>query len=99
MPEREKVIRGLEHCADSHKSLAQCKNCVYYAHMSPPCIAALAEDALALLKDREPAVTTNAYGKEFYRCANCGYDFEMYVGNPRKIKYCPICGQGVKWNA
>ena len=56
--DREKVMRGLEHCALSHKSLTLCDGCDYYAHMDPPCIAVLAEDTLALLKAQEPRVMT-----------------------------------------
>ena len=55
------------------------------------------DDAIFLLSDLKPIVTTNAYGKEFYKCANCGDDFERYFGNPRRLKVCLNCGQGVRW--
>ena len=55
------------------------------------------DDAIFLLSNIKPIVTTNAYGKKFYKCANCGYDFERYFGNPRRVKFCNNCGQGVTW--
>lgn len=96
MPNKEKVVQGLKACS---ACLGSCPTeCPYYDHTRSCTGIQLKKEALALLESRKPVVTTNAYGKDFFRCANCGYDFEMYVGNPRRIKYCPICGQGVKWD-
>ena len=55
------------------------------------------DDAIFLLSDLKPIVTTNAYGKKLYKCANCGFDFELDFGNPRLVKVCRNCGQGVRW--
>ena len=57
------------------------------------------DDAIFLLSDLKPIVTTNAYGKEFYKCANCGHRhipsytsvfLAMHVNRTRYMK-CPKC--------
>jgi len=56
-------------------------------------------EVLEVLTDRKPIVTKNEYGKKFYKCANCGENFDMDFDRPRKVKVCRHCGQGVKWDA
>lgn len=91
MPDREKVIKGLEHCSEDG-----CEGCPY----EPDCMMAdgfeLARDALELLKEQEPkqvVMTTNSYGTKFYHCPRCNHDIYAY---PRQM-YCSQCGQAVKW--
>ena len=89
MPDREKVIKNLQSVANV---------CALNGDIQS---MRMIDDAIILLKDLEPLepiVTTNAYGKKFYKCANCGFDFELDFGNPRRVKVCRNCGQGVKWD-
>lgn len=97
MPDREKVIKGLECCS---KLDDNCTDCPYdYAGDGGESICLrrqLMPDALALLKEQEPKpviVTTNAYGTRFYHCPKCNRDLYVY---PRQW-YCSNCGQKVKW--
>ena len=54
MPDREKVIRGLEACACDMR-LMQCADCPYHTNKAR-CLTTLMRDALALLKEQEPNV-------------------------------------------
>jgi hypothetical protein len=57
MPDREKVIKGLECCSKGDS--ADCDNCNYHGAMTDvPCESTLMRDALALLKAQEPRVMT-----------------------------------------
>ena len=100
MNDIDKVIKGLECC--SKCSGDYCRKCPYTDEnegSAPVCTVHLAADALALLKEQgtvEPKKTayqrvdhTIAYR---YRCGTCDMNiFSSY-------KYCPFCGQAVKWN-
>ena len=85
MPNREKVIKDLQRIANT---------CVFNGDIQS---IRTINDAIFLLSDLKPIVTTNAYGKKFYKCANCGFEFELDFGNPRLVKVCRNCGQGVRW--
>ena len=54
MPDRDKVIRGLEACACDMR-LMQCADCPYHTNKAR-CLTTLMRDALALLKEQEPKV-------------------------------------------
>ena len=54
MPDREKVIRGLEACVCDLR-LMQCEACPYHTDKSR-CVTTLMRDALALLKEQEARV-------------------------------------------
>lgn len=60
MPEREKVIKGLECCATNRLRRADCEamDCIYLDLEGHGCIHQLIRDALALLKAQEPRVMT-----------------------------------------
>ena len=99
MIDREKVIKGLECCADGDCKGQECP----YHHNLPEdwnkfdCNTELARDALELLKEQEPkqvVMTTNSYGTKFYHCPRCNHDIYAY---PRQM-YCSQCGQAVKWD-
>ena len=104
MTDREKVIKGLEICSkhgawhglDCEINEAY-KDCPYRG-CKTGCIVTIAKDALALLKEQEPA----RHGQwepspipcEKYVCSCCGgacwyYDYE---GDVAKSNYCPNCG-------
>ena len=95
MPNKEKVVQGLKACS---ACLGSCPTeCPYYDHTRSCTGIQLKKEALALLESRKPVITTN-YGKKFYKCANCGENFDLDFGKPRKVKVCRHCGQGVKWD-
>ena len=50
--DREKVIKGLEHCIINHDS-RDCTSCPYY---HGDCVDDLCADALALLKEQEEKI-------------------------------------------
>lgn len=57
MTEREKVIKGLEHCCIDDEGYPSCKGCPY-GPCNVRCGGDLHADALALLKAQEPRVMT-----------------------------------------
>ena len=90
MPDREKVIKWLEHC-EFHLSKA-CLDCPYSKYNSR-CLEAIKDDALALLREQEP-VKPNPTGIEpNYNCGKCGLPIQQ--GYP----FCLWCGRKVKWDA
>lgn len=104
MPDREKVIKGLECCVfpvskgfpyQSHIADGGCEviECPYRDDCDQ-----LLLDALELLKEQEPIAPKliKMYPHDIYECGNCGH---RSVGSKDyKAKYCPECGQAVKWN-
>ena len=89
MIDREKVIKGLEHCANE----ADCRGCVYQEQMKGrfdgcDCM----REALTLLKEQEPVKPTyeDFFGNRIARCGKCN-------GYIVRYKYCPGCGKAVKW--
>lgn len=90
MPEREKVIKGLECCAECGKCKSECpyagKNNSMYG-----CTTRLAKDALALLKEQEPVKPS--FRKCIIFCGHCGDRFPKDTTH-----YCTNCGRAVKWN-
>ena len=100
MPDREKVIKGLE-CCDcdlDHAYFNSCFKCPYEEDNQCGgmglCTSLLAHDALALLKEQEPVVHCKDCVKRGYD--NCPFnEFSMYT--PEDNFY---CGEGaVKWDA
>lgn len=94
MLDREKVINGLECCANGGRDL--CKKCYQEGPgFGIACRQGLMRDALELLKEQEPVEPLIAdykiYGSNRI-CANCtAYLFPAG-------KYCPGCGREVKWD-
>ena len=66
MTDREKVISGLEHCANWSASMDTCDECPYGGNGVYGC-AQLARDALALLK----AIRRELLKEEVVRCKDC----------------------------
>ena len=90
MPDREKVIKGLE----CHIHPFQCNDCPYWDKSQPlrDCdVEQMAKDALALLTD------TTSWIKEpnrrnHWNCEKCG----CVVGLAAWMyTYCPVCGRKV----
>ena len=86
MADREKVIVELT---------AEIENASHCRHCG---LAVTMENALSLLKEQEPIAPKliKMYPHDIYECGNCGH---RSVGSKDyKAKYCPECGQAVKWN-
>ena len=81
---REKIIKGLECCADDYS----CHDCPY--RPIPVCSQILADNALELLKQQEPI--TPIIVCDEYECGECRYELK-----PNEHTYCPCCGRKVKW--
>ena len=98
MPDKEKVIKGLECHYEGLKR--SCNFCPYKDEWA--CQIVLCGDALALLREQEFATE---FILDDYQptCKTCG--FKPFVGYIPKIewmkergyKYCPGCGRAVKW--
>lgn len=93
MPDREKVIKGLE-CCDGFCDWET--GCPYYDELEPfDCEKQLREDALALLKAQEPVVHGRWIDENLddsldprMRCSICtGVESPLL-----KWRYCPNCG-------
>lgn len=109
MPDREKVIKGLE-CAIGIRGVKNCDNCPYDNDFNCLGCDIVMRDALALLREqgpREPHYTTLEYlvngtkvivhHPECPRCFENGlalWDAEIERGQA----YCKRCGQAVKWD-
>lgn len=91
LPDREKVIRGLECCTD-HDHRADCYGCYQEGPgLGFACRESLMRDALALLREQEPVEPIRKRGSYVERCGICGTF--IYVPPNR---FCPNCGRKVK---
>lgn len=104
MPDREKVIKALEHCVlPSRKGWPYCSNiagsccesddCPYY---QDDCDQMLF-DALALLKEQEPKFVLSMRRCHYERkgfCPKCNQVVEWYLNRA----HCGFCGQELKWD-
>jgi hypothetical protein len=97
MPDKEKVIKGLE-CLISND--VPCEGCPYYG--SGYCLRNIAKDAMDLLKEQE-AVEPKFVGVNTWTCGECGAvlgweDFTQSGLELVEYKFCPGCGKAVKWD-
>ena len=98
--DREKVIKGLEHCSSS----LGCYECPYSEidQRTIECQLELDRDALELLK--ELRITGHWIEKEdynldiYYDCSECGESWTTIDGTPWQngMNYCPHCGSRMK---
>ena len=103
MPDREKVIKGLECCTmlATLEHPYRCKECPYQINGAPCERFAIMKDALALLKEQEPIepipadymIEDNEPGwySLVFKCGNCK---KPLYG---QANYCIKCGKAVKW--
>ena len=56
MPDKDKVLIALGHCARESKHLEVCNGCPYRGAVAPPCRAALINDVLTLLKEQADTI-------------------------------------------
>ena len=95
MDERDKVIKGFEYCDLGASGTCYEKECPYY--QSHDCTDELKNDILDLLKEQEPVrvgkkIKAGYVVLDFYQCGYC----KNAIRKP--WRYCPFCGQAVKWN-
>ena len=96
MPDRRKVVRGLEVC-----SAGKCDSCCPYKGC-PRCTLQILEDALALLKAQEPMEVFSdrqceTKPLEWERCGFCPKCHQVVKWELNRA-YCGFCGQELKWN-
>ena len=92
MPDREKVISGLEYC--THTDGIECPNCPYWHN--DDCVEMLNTDVLSLLKEQEavePTLIREGRNKNYndYVCPRCDNEV-VYEQN-----YCSECGVQFLW--
>ena len=101
MPERDKVIKGLEHCRKT-----SCESCPYNAtdvkNSNPTClINEMLSDALALLKRQEGIVPYIDIDEA--KCPVCKVKLtrQELIGDDVLFEdffdYCPHCGKPILW--
>lgn len=97
MPDKEKVINGLEHCDFGVSDTCYEKECPYY--QSHDCTDELKNDILVLLKEQEPVKPiVNEYGEAFCVCGeNVGIIPNSKSLPKIRSKYCSECGRRMKW--
>ena len=96
MPDREKVIKGLEcHQIDKDHRI-NCSDCPYHCDEFMNGLNELHNDALELLKEQEAEVEP----KRMYHDERASFDnylceckSELYYTQ----RYCDVCGRSVKW--
>ena len=115
MPDREKVIKGLECMTDidPHRLTADCRK-AGCAYVGTDCELRLMEDALALLKEQDTVEhaleVLKAHGWKDGGEAVKPIIERSYTGFwplcgvcegalTAQGKYCPHCGRAVKWDA
>ena len=93
MPDKDKVIKGLELCAERYCD----SDCPYYRRsptIGGTCTKELLADALALLKEHEAVKPISPTNKsDLWRCGNCNHQLFRCT----QQRYCENCGRKVKW--
>ena len=98
MPDREKVIKGLNSCSGSDPCV---NSCPYYDNCGNnySCTSNLAKDALALLKEQPEQkhghwIEQDDYNDTYYKCSVCGEPWVLIDGTPLEngMYFCPKCG-------
>lgn len=99
MPDREKVIKGLECC----HTIGHCRDCPYVGKIFDrrygSCILYLAKNALDLLKEQPEQkhghwIEQDDYNDTYYKCSVCGEPWVLIDGTPLEngMHFCPKCG-------
>ena len=96
MPDREKVIRGLECHAEPHFGMEECF-CETCPYDELTCGLDVPNDALKLLKAQEPMEPKREVSTQHGQILKCGECGTWFVA--QKQKFCHECGRGVKWDA
>lgn len=99
MPDREKVLKALEH----HKETAVCNGCPYEKDADTQGgYCPVYDDVITLLKEQEPVEPVEVQDVHYpirdphrtigWKCGNCGEDINS------AMNYCPECGREQNWN-
>ena len=102
MPDREKIIKGLEKCKRH-----ECDNCTEKgASQAPwdcPAYDDFVDSAIVLLKEQKPEAKwiygEDETGVDGWHCSECGffepwfYEFTDDIDFIRSYKHCPACGR------
>ncbi len=102
MPDRKKVIKGLQCCSVKGMNTCELQECPYYPERYEwnRCTNHLATDALAMLKEQEPQSVivkcepSNGNILWFANCPKCGRGIER----DKHKNHCGYCGLAVKWD-
>lgn len=105
MPNKEKVIKGLEIC---YCPPSKCEDCPYHnLPVEQSCNDTLCLDALAMLKEHEPKTgkwILDDDDANSWKCSECGGLLIINDGTPHENNwyFCPYCGakldkQVMKW--
>lgn len=93
MPDREKVILGLQAIYD--EAYDRWVHTQYGGDKLVTLVSDVVPDALELLKENEPLPPRKAetgIGRGFFMCGDCGCSI---IGDSN---YCSNCGRAVKWD-
>ena len=101
MPDREKVIKGLENCIKGFDCTPECPYLVDCNDLMKPMFIELAKDALAMLKEQkaEWIYGEDETGVDGWHCSYCGffepwfYEFTDDIDFIRFYSFCPNCGR------
>lgn len=90
MPDREKIIRGLE-CLITNE--VDCDGCPYNEGENSSCLRNIAKDALELLKEQKPETTDY-----IWTCPYCDGQLIIKAKKVNKVygtsfDVCPVCGK------
>ena len=93
MADREKVIKGLEHCTTS----LGCFECPYSEmdQRTIECQLQIDRDALELLKEQQPksgSWTMNSDFPDRLICSECNGQFDVWHWESKQMHFCPCCG-------
>jgi ribosomal protein S27AE len=99
MPDREKVIKALEHCKDN-QYVNDCDECDYGGKSGMFCIRMI-DDAIFLLKEQKPKEVKYKSKRikfldEYFEgeCPSC----RSFIDEHSNRNFCGYCGQAVMWN-
>lgn len=92
--DRERIIRAIECCISDPDGKRACDKCPYGEAQANGrhCQNLMHNDALNLLKERNPEVEVLNEIDRLYKCPECHKAF-FY----QKQRFCDRCGKAVKW--
>lgn len=99
MTDQEKAIKGLEYHLKELTVGKTCFECPYYG--DNPCEIQLITDVLTLLKEQETEPQAVLIREDGEYCPRCSTITTRIMGVQklhRGTRFCPYCGQEVKWN-
>ena len=89
MPDREKVIKGIENCITGFYCPSECPYLDECNDLMKPMFVELAKDALVLLKEQETVEPITEH--HLFLCPVCKNTLF------REQKFCHECGKRIEW--